>query len=226
MNQHVSERGEWAGSPFPISHNPLVLEPRYPFQGLNGKTLENLGQTTPSPEPKPDYKVRNSWFSAERNCHVYIMQEQDGKITHACLPNFGGHRLELAVNTLGCYQAWSIEAEERALTKLKSILTEPQYRCYVLTGMFLESSARSGLTYLFRKLRPTIALGKNPNRPDQVKIVSILCLHPIGFYGGTFAGTMVPSDDVWSHLSLMRGDEAFFWRKANHHESWEAEAGL
>ena len=54
--------------------------------------------------------------------------------------------------------AWTLDAEANALTKLIGLLTAHQARQYILTGAFLETSKRSRVTYLFRKLRPTVAL--------------------------------------------------------------------
>ena len=90
-------------------------------------------------------------------------------------------------------------------------------------GMFMETSKRSGLTYVFRRLRPTIVLDA---KGSEVKIRCCLCMHPIGYYAGTWAGAMTPTDDVIAHLMMMRGDEPMFWRRANQHPSWVPEAGL
>jgi hypothetical protein len=89
---------------------------------------------------------------------------------------------------------------------------------YLLIGMFLETSKRSGVTYLFRKLAPTVATKAGPD--DEMRVLTTLCLHPIGHYENTPCGVMVPTDDVIAHLLLMRGDEAKFWAKANHHPAW------
>jgi hypothetical protein len=51
-------------------------------------------------------------------------------------------------------------------------------------------------------------------------------MHPLGYYGRSWAGCMVPTDDVIAHLLFMRGDEARFWGQCNHHEPWRPEAGL
>ena len=91
--------------------------------------------------------------------------------------------------------------------------------------MFLEKSERSGVTYLFRKLRPTVAL--RPCRDgDGMRVLAALCLHPIGYYDGSWAGAMCPTDDVVAHLMLMRGDEVMFWRRSNQHPADRPEAGL
>lgn len=61
---------------------------------------------------------------------------------------------------------------------------------------------------------------------DAMQILAALCLHPIGFYQGTWAGSMVPTDEVIAHLLLMRGDEPLYWRRANQHPAWSPLAGL
>lgn len=92
-----------------------------------------------------------------------------------------------------------------------------------MTGGFIETSKRSGVTYLFRRLRPTLALKDNNG---EMKILCALCLHSIGFYRGTWAGALCPTDDVISHLVMMRGSEAKFWAHANQHHPVRPEAGI
>jgi hypothetical protein len=85
---------------------------------------------------------------------------------------------------------------------------------YLLTGHFSEVSKRSQLTYLFRKGRPTIVLRESD---DGAYALCALCLHPIGYYGDTWAGVMCPTDEVLAHLLMMRGSEEKFWANANQH---------
>ena len=86
-------------------------------------------------------------------------------------------------------------------------------------------------------MKPTVALGhsggwrgylaKERGRPyDDTNILCAMCLHPIGYYAGSWAGAMCPTDDVLAHLMLMRGDEKMFWRRANQHAAYLPEAGL
>jgi hypothetical protein len=51
-------------------------------------------------------------------------------------------------------------------------------------------------------------------------------MHPIAYYHGSWAGAMCPTDDVIAHLSLMRGDEAMFWKRSTQHPAYRPEAGL
>jgi|GEM_PF-4166381 hypothetical protein len=79
------------------------------------------------------------------------------------------------------------------------------------------------MTCLFRKGRPTIALRQD----EEVNYaLCALCLHPIGYYGDTWAGVMCPTDEVIAHLLLMRGSEEKFWANANQHPLDHPAAGL
>ena len=237
-NEHVTKGGEWAGAPFPIHELSLVIEKRYPFQALNGMSLKNMTGGRKAEDDKPvDWKLRNRWICELRGVEVFIWEESDGRITKSVLPIRAGHRIDMWMNTLATYEAWTVAGEVRAMSKLRGLIKPHLYDMYFLTGMFLETSKRTGITYLFRKLRPTIALRKGafPNRSpdvgdapplDAMRIMAALCLHPIGFYERSWGGVMVPTDDVMAHLLLMRGDEALFWRKANKHRPDSAEAGI
>ena len=217
INVIAQQRGEWGGYPQPIQGKKLVIEPRYPIKRLNGFSLPSDDEV-PREVQDDDFKLVNSWFSICRNSEVFIFREADGRITSA----------QLAATVVRCRtlidvievtsQAWELEAELEAQEKLRSLVTETAWKHYVLIGMFLETSKRSNVTYLFRKLRTTVALGRGKN--ESVKAIATLCLHPIGYYEGTPCGVMVPTDDVIAHLLMMRGDEHMFWRKANQKPIW------
>lgn len=93
-----------------------------------------------------------------------------------------------------------------------------------MTGAFIETSPRSGVTYMFRRLRPTLAIKAGPD--GDLRILCGLCLHPIGYYAGTWGGAMCPTDDVIAHLCLMRGDEPKFWANSNQHEANHPACGV
>lgn len=182
-----------------------------------------------------DERVRNRWFSRKHNADVYLMEQaREGlppkffAVKMPRSPDQSMDRLGFWLQTLGASDAWKLEAEYKARDKLRGLLTERQWRMYDLTGSFLETSPRSQLTYLFRRLRPTVALSPRGRRglDDMMRCIAVLCMHPIGFYSKSWAGCMTPSDDVIAHLLFMRGDEAGFWKVANQHEAWRPEAGL
>lgn len=216
----AAARGEWAGYPIPVEGAPLVMEPRFPYPGLNCQVIENN-------ELKRDVsrlpvRVVNSWYSHKRSINV-VIYEVGGKRFHNIYPQYGAKKVEFWLTTLGAADAWSIASEERALQKLRGLVSERQYKQYILTGSFLETSQRSKVTYVFRKLRPTIALKADG---DGMKILATLCMHPLGYYQKTWAGVLCPTDDVIAHYLYMKGNERGLWAKSNIHPLWEAEAGL
>jgi hypothetical protein len=225
LQSAAQEDGEWSGYPMLVHGIPLVMEPRYPKQ-VNGACLGEPmpGFESEDGEDTSGVRLINSWYSIAKHATVYVFEEPEspGQSRVALLPEWGGKRFNLAIYTLGASKAWELDAELRALETLAGHIGESRYKDYVLTGSFLETSPRSKVQYLFRKGRPTIAL----THQGGMRILAVLCLHPIGFYRGTFAGAMVPTDDVIAHVLMMRGDEHLFWRKCNHHALWSAEAGV
>ena len=219
INAVAEERCEWAGAPLPIDKLRLVVEPRYPYQGLNGAAFDV------DDSRDEDLQMRNSWKCRSRGVLVAIFQESDGTVTKCLLGNNHNSRLEMAINTLGAAAspAWSIEAELAAQVKLRDLVGEHKFKCYLMCGMFLETSKRSGITYVFRRLRPTLALRSDG---ESMRCLCALCLHPIGYYEQSFAGVMVPTDCVIAHLMLMRADEWKYWQMSNQHAADASEAGI
>ena len=210
-------RDEWAGIPMPLDGERLVIEPKY----RNGAGLAKIG--APAEEPLPDdVKSRNHWWSDRLRCEVHIWEE-GGKICHGFVS--GVHHFGMDLSTLGCSDAWGIEQESNAVQMLAGLVRHRQMKQYLLTGMFLETSKRSGVTYMFRRLKPTVAIDARDNG-KSARVLCTLCLHPIGYYQGTWAGAMTPTDDVVAHLMMMRGDEVMLWRRANQCDPARPEAGL
>lgn len=179
--------------------------------------------------------VRNAWYSSRLQATIYIYQRghgKDAKVFHAKkrhAPDRSMERFTLALSTLGVIDAWDLKAEYTARETLKGMLSEHRWRMYELTGSFIEYSERSRLYYLFRKGRPTVVMTERWRegvRDDTMRILAVLCMHPIGYYARTWAGCMTPTDDVIAHLLMMRGDEAEFWGQANQHDPASPEAGL
>jgi hypothetical protein len=138
----------------------------------------------------------------------------------------GQARLAFDLSTIGCSVAWGIEQEAAAVQLLGTLLRHHTFKQYLLTGMFLETSKRSGLTYLFRRLKPTVVIDARDNGQKSIRALCALCLHPIAFYAGSWAGAMTPTDDIIAHLMLMRGDEPMLWRRSNQHDPLDPRAGL
>lgn len=219
--------GEWQGLPIPLSEDtPLVLNRDHPLFAIYEPSLSRSCRTQ---DVREDETIINHWYSRRRQCDVYIY-EQDGRrkvLAVPVSPDRSMDRLTMWLTTLGASDAWSVDAEVKAMETLSAMLTDRQWRHYLLTGTFLETSERSGVTYMFRRLRPTIALSpRGRNGQEMMLCIAVLCLHPIGYYDRTWAGCMVPSDDVIAHLTMCRGDEAHFWGKANKHPAHVPQAGL
>ncbi len=284
VQSRAVDQGHWAGVPIVVRDIPLTLEPRYPYQGLNGLMIHPDGSFGPDEQPTlreslaklltesvQDFvgevgppeamtdeerqdthgqlkgyehelqrllaecleareQIVNTWYSWQRNAKVTVLRNKAGRsrvqLTAECPRAAAASQLGMQLKTMGvASEAWKLEVELTAMRKLKSLIPPHLFTAYVLTGAFIETSKRSGLTYMFRKTRPTVAMGVEPET-QTMRVVSTLCLHPIGYYAGTWAGAMCPTDDVIAHLMLMRGDEYQFWKKANHHRPWEPEAGL
>ena len=222
--EFAGKDGEWAGYPLMIEHSELVIEPRHPlYKTLNGASFKDKTADDFGTHEKDDEEVVNQWRD-KRGWTIFIVRNKAGKSSSVVFPcNIAIARAEMILATIGASQAWSVEAEFTALARLKTLITAAAFRYYLLTGTFLETSPRSKVTYMFRKLRPTIALAA---RGSYTSILAALCLHPIGYYKGTFAGSMTPTDDLICHLTMMRGDERKFWSKCNQHEAYMPEAGI
>ena len=213
LRQIAAERNEWAGIPCPLEGQPLVIEPTYP----NAKILMEIG----APPVEDDGVVCiNSWYSRRRGVEVYIWREPDGRIRGGGAPF---KRVDLEIKTLGASDAWGLEQEARATQLLGTLLRHRQFKQYLLTGAFLEKSNRGGVHYLFRKLRPTVALREEK---DHMRILCALCMHPIGHYSESWAGAMCPTDDLIAALMLMRADEKMLWRRSNQIPPYRPNSGV
>lgn len=204
---------EFAGIPHPVDGQRLVIDPSYPW-------AEALGNIEKSTAEVPDVTVRNSWWCKKYNFRVIVYKDENKKITWA--PDIT-KRIDAEMLTMGASVAWGIEQEARALQTLAGHLKHHQFKYYLLTGMFAEKSKRSGITYLFRKLRPTAALSTHGK---HITMLCALCMHPIGYYEGSWAGAMCPTDDVIAHLMLMRADEHLYWKRCNQIPINRPESGL
>ena len=210
-------KGEWAGIPMPLETHRLVIEPSYPYAKLSEHRPRRPGWEDGSEEAeraaeREGWTLRASWWSTHRRSRILVMEDRHGRVEYGLLP--GVHHLDHDIRTLGAADAWGVEQENTAMELLASLVRFRAFKQYVLTGMFLETSPRSGITYLFRRLKPTVALtgrepiqiGSRAHRYGGMRILAALCLHPIGYYEGSWAGAMCPTDDVIAHLMLMRGD--------------------
>lgn len=224
----MTERGEWAGAPVPVDGLSLHIEPTYPYQALGAPVP---AQEAPPDEPSPydangllpGERLVNSWYSRQRQCHVMVVHT-DGRAVVFALPEYQYvRRLKLALDSMRACWAHDLEAEFAATKTLHAHVSDEQFTQYMLLGQFLETSTRSGVTYLFRRARPTVALRATA---DGARVLAVLCMHPIAYYRETFVGAMTPTDDVLAHLLLMRSDERMYWRRCNQHAPDATEAAL
>jgi len=211
------------GIPLPIPGIGLDLHPAFP----RARELADIFDKPREPTPTPvGLFRRNIFWSSRRQGYVHIWSEggelgKGGALMWKLLK--GPTRLEMDAQTMRASVAWGARQEWKAYEKLSTHIDLDRFKRYAMCGMFEETSRRSGVRYRFRRLKPTIAIS---DRNGQERILACLCLHPIGYYKGSFGGAMVPTDDVIAHLLIMRTDEAGFWRDANHHSPDSAAAGL
>lgn len=214
---------EYAGLPAPVSDYELVVSPKFAFASIFKTEGDYAIDRAKFAEEcaAEGVHIRNEFFSTHKRRTIQVVENAKGRVQgYSAIPL---SPFAYALNSLGVIPAWGLEQETAAFETLFGLLTPHQWKMYVLTGQFVEASKRANISYIFRRLRPTIALSKNS---DPVKPLAALCMHPIGYYQGTWAGAMVPTDDVIAHLMLMRGDEHMFWRRCNQHPMSAPQAGV
>ncbi len=177
LKRAAEARADWAGIPMPLGKDhPLMIEPHFP----NAKELMQFGREEEEAPPAEDCptppKWRNTFWSTHRRSEIHVF-EISGRVEHGLQP--AAHSLTQQLNTLGASVAWGIEQESNALQLLARLLPHHAFKKYLLTGAFLEASERSRVTYMFRRLRPTVALVADE---DRMRILCALCMHPIAYY--------------------------------------------
>jgi hypothetical protein len=231
INAMQTARGEWCGIPVPLPGLGLVMESRYPHHA----ELAELQRIIEENEPRPprtitcrdgdlSWRIINTWDAHERDGQIVVIRNDAGK-TEWFFESNKPKRNRLLIGAMDALDAWSLDTELTAIDLLGTLLTERMFGSYILTGGFLETSKRSGLTYWFRRCRPTIVM--TPHRAgDEMQILCCLCQHPLGYYSSSFCGAMVPTDDIIASLLLMRGDEHAYWKRSNQHPAHAVESGL
>jgi hypothetical protein len=220
--------GDWSGLPVPVPGLDLVLEPRYKHRCMSEfrwkECYDENGVRHDIEEEKPgepsEYRRVNSWWNDRYRLNIIVLKDKQGRARFSV--GFE-EKLAFTIRTLEAATVWPIEAEQKAMAKLATLISAELFEVYVLTGHFAEDSKRSQLTYLFRKGRPTVVLRQTEEGSFPL---CALCLHPIGYYGQTWAGVMCPTDEVIAHLLMMRGSEEKFWANANQHPVDRAAAGV
>lgn len=236
LQAHAFDQGHFEGAPRPVTGIRLRIADGHPLkEKLEAIQTGEAGAFVCTTEDVDEtITVRNRWWSHRLGTWVTTFTE-NGRPGFSVDPmetrGRAYKKAKMLLDTIGAAQQHDVRAELTAVARLGTLLKKGPFESYLTTGSFMERSTRSQAVYLFRRLRPTIVYqpGDDPGVPaaERNLIPTVaLCLHPLGYYEDTFAGAMVPTDDVIAHLMLMRGDEHFFWRKANHHTLTDIRSGL
>ena len=209
------EKEFFSGVPCITYDNPheLELNPYTNFKWIEAEKEETVVEEEMDLD---EYTYVNHWQSSKLCCVVYIYRNKEGKSIKALSPPRYFEALSIQLSTINaCAHALNYKAELKAQEKLKTHISEYDFASYILTGCFMEISKKSQYTSMFRKGKPTIAFRENG---EIMRNSVALCHHVMGGFSETWAGVMVPTDDVIAHLLRMRVDEHGFWKKSNHHK--------
>ncbi|MDP2671348.1 MAG: hypothetical protein Q8P13_02685 [bacterium] len=168
----------------------------------------------------------NTWFP-KPGVMVVVYKGAGEKYVHFVLHRWDrSYELLMRTNKVVLKTA-SVAAEKKARKELLTRLNREQRRQLTLTNSFVEIG-KSAVRYLVRHGRPTVAYREEKVEPgvEKTEFLAGLCLHPFGYYRRTYAGIMVPSDEMLAHLLLIRSGEHGFWRRAEQHPIDSATAGF
>jgi hypothetical protein len=227
LHTHLNEiaketTGMEYGIPLPSMHDikrPLITASRVPLSHVVARTeLEEEIQAE-----SPRALIRNSWRMLGDK-EVCVIQTEEGPMYFPRY--FAGLRLRKLLDSAFLRSGMSIDAdcEIRAMESLKKRINGRQWDSYVLSGIFPELSERSDIHYFFRKGFPTLAVSYH-GYPEG-RVLAALCLHPVGYYQGSHCGLMTPTDEVISHLLMMRGDERKYWASCGQWSAWDTRSGI
>lgn len=168
-----------------------------------------------------DWKVIAYWETSRpwKGAHgrVFIVKNEKTKTSKKLFFPHHPHvdRLDMILETMERRGLYALrQSEEQAQRRLFKAISDLQRNQYV-TGDFVFERGRSGVGYFIRKNRPTIASRPGATANEYDNPLCALCLHPVAYYTSTWAGVLPPSDEVLTHLLMIRDDEHFYWRKAN-----------
>ncbi len=212
------------------------------LEQLTAHINELLGKENPKAEdvPKAQRKFFNGWLKKrvrngmlEESC-VRIFVENPDDPPHEWKKSFEMDewvpRYEQSTNmtiiTLGKADYHFGFAELEAHKKLRTLIEPREYECYLLTGI-IRFNGKSGVQYMLRKGKPTLTFRvTEPGSKSAFYPLAAMCTHPAGYFSGTWAGFLPPTDDVIAHLLLLRQSEHEFWKRCNQHRFDELGAGI
>lgn len=188
---------------------------------LYGYMVPRRVGATPEPEKLEEEKPRviNKWNFKNKDGErgtVVIYEGKDGKRFHRVgyRPLDWQFRFErLITSLLERYKSNPFQAELKAQEKLRTLISEGQYATYIVSGAFVENG-KSGVHYVVRRGLPTIAF--RFQEKGKVDLLTALCMKPIGGHKHSFAGVMVPTDEIITTVLLIQADEPELWKRANH----------
>jgi len=191
---------------------------------MDGQTRVHVCQVSDVDEAQDEPYVVNMWKTTPKT--IAVGKYSKGAV---CFKSDGTReRLEMYLSSLLC-QAGAVdaEAELHAMVSLLKRLNRNQRDSYILGGAFPETSKRSGVTYIFRKGRPTLALKiEKVEGGEKRHFLAALCSHPLAWFENTFVGAYPPSDEVLANLLSVRADEHAFWKKSHQHSLDDPAAGV
>jgi hypothetical protein len=122
-----------------------------------------------------------------------------------------------------------LESEKTALALLAGHATPAQLNMYLLTGSLIHRNDVTGMTYLIRKGFPTLVFESSKTDAEDIRDYRFkvgLCAHGAGYHKGLFTGYLCPTDDVVTHLLMLRDDEDGFWEKSTIHLPTSGRLGI
>ncbi len=123
---HLGEQ-DWSGVPVPVAGLTLVLEPRYKHKSLSEfrwkECYDKHGvrhAIEEGPAPKASgFTTVNSWWSSRHQLTIAVVQDKQG---HAQFRVLFEDRLAFTLRTLDAASVWPVEAEQKAVEKLASLI--------------------------------------------------------------------------------------------------------
>lgn len=213
-------------------HQKVPLTPRFPDAddlawGAMSREFWDRFMERLEEIKKGHWKWRNIWHPKPTVLVEVLKEVKSGKYLYIPVRRKDTPLRMLISSSALRMRVTSTKAETAARKRLNKALNGRQRRELLLNAGFVEEG-QSGVHYLIRANRPTVAYReeKLPDRMRSIHFLAALCLHPLGYYEDTFTGCMPPSDEMITHLLMIRADEHFYWRKCNQHGEKDSRSGL
>ncbi len=237
-----------ASFPVAAAMNNIPIETKYgsvesalatAFENL--KKERKLPQVTPPEDEEVPGKFINSWYAKrirggilERNLvYVYVENPDDPPkewrkkfVQEGWIPRYRESTF------MHLQTAWKADyqfgfAEEKAHKKLRELIEPFEYERYLLTGVIV-FVGKGGVQYMIRKGKPTLSFRIVPSETKEgestFRPLAAMCTHSAGYFSRTWASFLPPTDDVITHLLLLRRGEHEFWKRCQQHHFDEVEA--